>query len=369
MKNFIRKAMGLAVTTTLMMGLLAGCGSESSSTSQTTAASEANVAEKETVKEVEKEEGGSSTATSDEPVVVKIGTFGICAWNYPIIVAKEFGIWDEVFKDENVELDLTTSFTTGPEANEALTAGSLDLIWGEGDQPFLTGIQNGVDISIIAKVTSQDETIVVVAGGDNSEINSIADLNGKRIAVAVGTITHKSLIGDLKDNNVDVDSVELVNFSTPGDVVAAIGRGDVDAYIGYIFDINSSIKDGTLKKIGDSTGNPASTFILASNDFIDKYPDITEKIVEASEKGAEFIKENKDEAYDFIAEGTGWSLEDMNDLYPLIHTEVEFTDDDLDRLKITEQFLIDNDILDGELPTLETEHINRTFIDKVKAGN
>jgi hypothetical protein len=30
--------------------------------------------------------------------------------------------------------------------------------------------------------------------------------------------------------------------------MAAIEKGDVDAYIGYIFDINSSIKDGTLKK-------------------------------------------------------------------------------------------------------------------------
>lgn len=358
LKKLINKTIGMTIVAALAMGVLVGCGGDSDTSSQTTATSET----KATEKEIEKEE-------NDEAVVVKIGTFSICAWNYPIIVAKEFGIWDEVFKDDNVELELTTSFTTGPEANEALTAGSLDLIWGIGDQPILTGIQNGVDTSIIAKVSSQDETIVIVADGNNSEINSISDLSGKRIAVAVGTITHKSLIGDLKDNNVDVDSVELVNFSTPGDVVAAITRGDVDAYIGYIFDINSNIKDGTLKKIGDSTGNPASTFIVASNSFIDQYPDIAEKIVEVSAKGAEFIKENTDEAYDFIAEGTGWSLEDLNELYPLIHTEVEFTDDDLARLKVTEQFLIDNDILDGELPTLETEHINRTFIDKVKAGN
>jgi hypothetical protein len=59
----------------------------------------------------------------------------------------------------------------------------------------------------------------------------------------------------------------------------------------------------------------------------------------------------------------------LEELYPLIHTDVEFTDDDLAALKNTEQFLIDNDILDGELDTLESEHINTTFIDKVKAGN
>jgi ABC-type nitrate/sulfonate/bicarbonate transport system substrate-binding protein len=343
-KNFIRSAIGIATAALLSVGLMTGCSNDDKSSTAT------------------------NTASNDK-VVVKIGTFGTCAWNYPIIVAKEYGIWDEIFKDENVELQLTTSFTTGPEANEALTAGSLDVIWGIGDQPILTGVQNGVDTSILAKVSSQDETIAIVASGKNDDVNSVSDLKGKKIAVAVGTITHKSLIGVLKDNNVDVNDVELVNFSTAGDVVAAIERGDVDAYIGYIFDINNSIKDGTLKKIGDATDNPSSTYIVASNSFVNQYPDIAEKLVQASVEGAQYIKDNPEETYQFIADGTGWSLEDLEELYPLIHTDVEFTDDDLAQLKNTQQFLIDNDILEGELENFETEHINTTFIDKVKAGN
>jgi sulfonate transport system substrate-binding protein len=344
LKNIIHKTVSIAAAALLITGLMTGC-SKSADSNQ------------------------ADNTASDSKVVIKIGTFGTCAWNYPIIVAKEYGIWDKVFEGENVELELTTSFTTGPEANEALTAGSLDVIWGIGDQPILTGIQNGVDTSILAKVSSQDETIAIVAAGDNDALNSVTDLKGKKIAVAVGTITHKSLMGVLSDNNVDSNDVELVNFSTAGDVVAAIERGDVDAYIGYIFDINDSIKDGTLKKIGDATGNPSSTYIVAANSFINQYPDIAEKLVQASVEGAQYIKDNPEETYKFIAEGTGWSVEDLEELYPLIHTDVEFTDDDLAQLKKTEQFLIDNDILEGELPNLESDHINTTFIEKVKAGN
>ncbi len=344
-KRIIRKTVSVATVAVLTAGLMAGCSDSDSSN------------------------GTTANTTSDGKVIVRVGTFSTCAWNYPIIIAKEYGIWDEIFKDEDVELELTTSFTTGPEANEALTAGSLDVIWGIGDQPILTGIQNGVDTSILTKVSSQDETIALVASGDNNDINSVSDLKGKKIAVAVGTVTHKALIGVLKDNGVSPDDVELVNFSTAGDVVAAIEKGDVDAYIGYIFDINSSIKDGTLKKIGDATGNSVSTYVVASNSFIDQYPDIAEKLVEASVEGAQYIKDNPEEAYKFIAEGTGWSIEDLEELYPQIHTDVEFTDDDLAALKNTEQFLIDNDILDGELENFESEHINTTFIDKVKAGN
>jgi sulfonate transport system substrate-binding protein len=341
--KMIRKATCMVIVATLVMAMLAGCSKSSESSESTKTA-------------------------SDSKVVVRVGTFGTCAWNYPIIVAKEFGIWDEVFKDENVELDLTTSFTTGPEANEAITAGQLDVIWGIGDQPILTGIQNGVDISILTKASSQDKTITIVANA-NSDLNSVTDLKGKKIAVAVGTITHKSLIGVLEDNDIDVNDVELVNFSTAGDVTAALTRGDVDAYVGYIFDINDDIKNGTLKTIGDCTGNPASTYVVASNSFIEQYPDIAEKLVQVSVEGADYIRENTDETYDFIAEGTGWSIDDLKELYPLIHTDVEFTDDDLTELRKTEQFLINNKILEGELPNLESEHINTRFIEEVKEGN
>jgi sulfonate transport system substrate-binding protein len=341
-RNFIRRTVGIATAVFLTAGLMTGCASSNTD---------------------------DDNLTSDGKVVVKIGTFGDFAWDYPIIVAKEYGIWDEIFKDEDVELDLTTSFTNGPEANEALTAGSLDVIWGIGDQPILTGIQNGVDSSILAKVSSQDETIVLVTSSGNDDINSISDLKGKKIAVAVGTILHKSLIGVLNDNNISTDDVELVNFTTAGDVVSAIDRGDVDAYIGYIFDINNSITDGTLKKIGDATGSPSSTYIVAANSFVNKYPEIAEKLVQASVEGAEYIKDNPEETYKFIADNTGWSMDDMEELFPLIHLDVEFTDEDLAEINDTQQFLIDNDILDEEIENFETEHINTTFIDKIKAGN
>lgn len=305
-----------------------------------------------------------STQSDSGKTVVRVGTFSTCAWDYPLIVAQEYGIWDEVFEGEDVELQLTTSFTNGPEANEALTAGQLDVIWGIGDQPILTGIQNGVDLTILAQASSQDETITIVTDS-NSELNAVSDLKGKKIAVAVGTITHKSLMGVLSDNGISANDVELVNFTTSGDVVSALTRGDVDAYIGYVFDINDNIKDGTLKVIGDCTGNPASTYIVASSSFVDENPEITEKLLQASKEGAEYIDQNPEECYEYISNGTGWSVEDLNDLYPLLHTKITFTDDDIAELKNTEQFLIDNDILDGEITNLESEHINTTYIERI----
>jgi sulfonate transport system substrate-binding protein len=104
---------------------------------------------------------------------------------------------------------------------------------------------------------------------------------------------------------------------------------------------------------------------VASSSFVDENPEITEKLLQASKEGVEYIDQNSEECYEYISNGTGWSVEDLNDLYPLLHITVNFTDDNITELKNTEQFLIDNDILEGEITNLESEHINTTYIERI----
>jgi sulfonate transport system substrate-binding protein len=311
--------------------------------------------------------GSSATAGNDGTLTIHAGYLKQTAWNYSLIIAKEVGIWDEIFDGEDVDIEFTP-FTGGPEVNEAFTAGKIDIEYGMGDQPFLTGLQNGVDASILAKTSGQEETMIFVASSD-SDINSPADFKGKKIAVAIGTFTHKSLVGVLQSQGINVNDVELINFSTAGDVVTAITKGDVDVYLGSIFDLNEDIENGLVKQVGDITGYPANSYLVGMNSFIEEHPDLTEKIVEAAYEGAEYIRDNPDEVNSIIAESTGINEDNLNEFFPLVDTNVDFTDDDLQQIKSTEQFLLDNDFLDSEIPNLEENHINTTFIEKVKAGN
>lgn len=311
--------------------------------------------------------GNSEDEKNDGTITIRAGYLKQTAWNYSLIIAKEAGIWDEVFEGEDVEIEFTP-FTGGPEVNEAFTAGKIDIEYGMGDQPFLTGVKSGVDASILAKTSGQEKSMIFVADA-NSDISSPADFKGKRIAVAIGTFTHKSLVGVLQSQGIDVNDVELINFSTAGDVVTAITKGDVDVYLGSVFDLNESIESGLVKKVGDITGYPANSYLVGTNQFIEEHSDLTEKIVEAAYKGAEYIRENPDEVNPVIAEKTGIDVNNLNEFFPLVDTNVDFTDDDLRQIESTEQFLIDNDFLDGTISDLAEKHINTTFIEKVKEGN
>ena len=206
--------------------------------------------------------------------------------NHPNLqqIAQKYGIWDSVFGDDPVNVQLT-SFSSGPEVNEAITAGDIDIVINEGDQPFLSGIANGVDLTILSTELRQEKTLILVADS-NSEIQSAADLKGKNIAVPLGTYVHKSLIGVLQDNGISVDDVQLTNISAAGDAVAAIENGNVDVYIGTIFSLYSEIQDGKIKQIADLTGNGAYAYLIVAVYYIQplEYYEQTYSVQQAQHK-------------------------------------------------------------------------------------
>lgn len=353
MKN-LKRIIAIFISATLLTVGLTGCANSNKTD---------NKAEKETETQTEEK---AATTDSEEEITVRISYWEYNIWGSLLVFAQEWGIVDDVFEGTNVKLELIP-FQDGPTANEAVTAGELDFELSLGDQPFLTGNENGVDTVILAATARQEESLVLVAGSD-SDIESPADLAGKNIAVGIGQYTHKSLIGILQDNNIDINDVELTNYTVAGDVVTAISRGDVDAYIGSIFDLNASIEDGTLKKIGDCTGHPANVYLVGTNAFVKEHPEITEKIVEVVYKSANYFTEHFDEVSGYVAETVGLEQEDVKNLMPLVDLDVDLREEDVEAIKVTQDFLIDNDILTEELENLEEDHIDDSFIKKVRAG-
>lgn len=342
LKQYMYKLTAAITAASLLAAGLTGCGAEAQRT----------------------DKAESTTSGQDGEVTVNVAYFDSFVWGYYIQIAQEYGIWDEVFGEDNVKVNLT-GFTTGPEINEAITAGDIDIAINEGDQPFLSGVANGVDLTLLATELRQEKTLILVADAD-SDIQSAADLKGKNIAVPIGTYVHKSLIGVLQDNNISLDDVQLTNMSAAGDAIAAINAGDVDVYIGTIFSLYSNIQSGDIKQIADLTGNGAYAYLIGTNDFVSQHPDVTQKLVEVIYKATEYTSEQLDQVAGIIADGTGIDEAVIKELYPLLDTDMGFTDSDLEALLSTQDFLIENDIIDEEISDLKENHINTKFIETVK---
>src|SRR5437868_1370609 len=117
----------------------------------------------------------------------------------------------------------TYTFPNGPDLNQALVAGELDVAL-YGDTPALVARGAGQPTRLIAQSGIGNDAGVVAKkeGGPTS----LAELAGKKVAVQKGSYMHRYLLASLED--LGVQPQEIVHIYN-SDIEAALERGDVDA--------------------------------------------------------------------------------------------------------------------------------------------
>jgi ABC-type nitrate/sulfonate/bicarbonate transport system substrate-binding protein len=115
------------------------------------------------------------------------------------------------------------TFPNGPDLNQALAAGELDVAT-YGDTPALVARGASQPTRLIAQ--SQINLDAGIIAKKNGGPTSLAGLAGKKVAVQTGSYIHRYLLGALADANVK--PAEVIHIYS-ADTEAALERGDVDA--------------------------------------------------------------------------------------------------------------------------------------------
>ncbi len=170
--------------------------------------------------------GGGSTASADsgsgsdsgKKVVLRVGTQkdGIRA------VLQKSG----QLEDLPYEIEWST-FVAGPPLVEAAGADRIDVAW-VGCAPPIFGAAAGANFNVIAAVKERDSQENRLLVPEDSDIASIADLKGKKIAVPRGTSGHAFILNALESEGLSTKDVEFA-FLAPPDALAAFQSGSVDA--------------------------------------------------------------------------------------------------------------------------------------------
>jgi sulfonate transport system substrate-binding protein len=119
------------------------------------------------------------------------------------------------------------SFTSGPPLLEALNAGAIDL-GGVGNTPplFAAAAKSKIEVVSGAQMGAKGDTIVVPK---DSPITSVADLKGKKVAVAEGSSANYNLLAQLAKAGLSYKDIE-VKALQPADALAAFTNKHVDAW-------------------------------------------------------------------------------------------------------------------------------------------
>lgn len=168
--------------------------------------------------------GGCSVKTEQAPPSemkpLTIGVMGSVD-AVPLIIAKEKGYFEEAGVAVNIEI-----FKAAKDRDAALQAGALDGVLC--DEVAISIYQNaGIDMKITGITDGQFGLIA----GSKSDINTVADLVGKKVAISENTVIEYTLDKLLEANKIPISDVEKVVIPPMPTRLEMLNSGQVDAAI------------------------------------------------------------------------------------------------------------------------------------------
>lgn len=308
-KNFIKKIATVALATSIMTFGFTGCGDSgkvdektaADATEATSSTEDKTEAEKtETTETASETEAKKAGETDTELKKVTIAATGLDGTLTEVArIAQSQGYFEEELAKVGYEPDYQGFAQAGPAINEAFGGGTIDLAF-YGDLPALTAISNGIDIKVVASATSQLDYAILA--GENSEIASVSDLKGKKIAVGFGTVTYKYLDELLKSNGLSTSDIEIINTNVDGPTMLASNQ--IDAFVTqYGAGVNYQ-RAGVGKIVISTKDTPdlsGELILAARTDFIESDRDAVVAIVKALNDAYSFAVENPDDVAAAIA--------------------------------------------------------------------
>lgn len=265
----------LAALLTVVAAVLTACGGDKAATDQ-----EATPTETDTAKEV------------------RIGYFPNMT-HIATIVALEKGFYaEELGKDIKVT---TRTFNDGSAFMEGMSTDAIDL-GTVGPTPAINNYVKNPSHEIIAGAVNGGAVLVV---GKDSGVKTVADLDGKTVAVPTfGSTQDVGLMKALQQAGLKVvNSGGTVNTvkQAPADTAALLIQGEVDAAATQEpWGANMEINAGARVLLGADEfawGNESTnTVVVATKQFTKNNPETTKAILRAHAKAIDFIKANKEES-------------------------------------------------------------------------
>jgi sulfonate transport system substrate-binding protein len=144
-----------------------------------------------------------------------------------------------------------TEFTAGPVQLEALNVGSIDF--GDvGEAPPIFAQAAGAPLAYVAATVTRPRTEGVLVPKD-SDLRSVAQLKGRKVALNKGSNVHYFLVKLLEQHGLRYADVQPV-FLPPADARAAFEKGSVDAWVIWDPFFAAAEKSLDARLLADATG-------------------------------------------------------------------------------------------------------------------
>ena len=259
--------------------------------------------------------GLASAPAAAKDTEVNIGYFNNVT-HAQALYMKATGSLEEALPDD-VTINWT-AFNAGPAEVEALFAEDIDIGY-IGPVPAITAnVRSAGDVTVLCGAAQAGAILVK---SPDAEIESVADLDGKTVAIPqLGNTQHLCLLKLLSDNGlapVDQGGTVTVAAVENADVLNMMDQGNIDAAL-VPEPWGATLLNGGAEIVLDydevyMDGDYPVTVVVVRNEFLEEHPDIVDTFYEKHTETTSLLLENTDEAATVVNEelneATGKSLE------------------------------------------------------------
>ena len=262
-----------------------------------------------------------------------------------------YGIQQGYFEDEGIDLKVQPNPGGGTSSVPALLQGEYDVM-GLDLVSAITSIQAGLPIKMVAAGSATSEEpegdfagVLVKA---DSPIQGPEDFEGIRMGVnALGNVNELAINSVLEDQGLPASAISPVELPFP-EILAAIGRGDIDAGIEIepfvTIGENQGLRVVYRPWVGIKPGLQIGTMVMAQ-EKIDEDPDVVDAFARAVKATADDIQENPDAFRE--------ALPTLIDLDPALAQEINLIqwrgESDMESIELTGELMAKYGLIDEEI--------------------
>ncbi|MGB3292269.1 MAG: ABC transporter substrate-binding protein [Phormidesmis sp.] len=246
----------------------------------------------------------ANSAVADGPIV--IGYSNWPGW-WPWAIAEQEGLF--AANDVNVEMKWFDGYL---ESMNALAAGQIDGNCQTLNDTisFAADAVNGEVAVLVNDNSAGNDKIIVI-----EDINTVADLKGKKVAVEEGVVDDFLLTLALEAEGLSREDVDILPLET-GAAATAFAAGQADAVGAFPpFWLTALEREGS-KELISSADFPGAIpdLLVMSQTIIDERPEDVQAIVNTWFDVLAFMEENPERADEIMAERAGITIEELQQL-------------------------------------------------------
>ncbi len=254
----------------------------------------------------------SSLNSNQGKTTVTIAVNSVLVSGLPVYLAVDKGFWSA----EGLDVQLLDA-GTGPKQLDAVSSGKADFAGTVAEYPVMFASQKDPSFRFI---TTYVKDPYFVVARKSSGITSIVDLNGKKIGLKKQSAGGYYLNLLLNSYNLSVDQLDFEATL----YVEALTNRNIDAFV-WLLPLPVFAK----KALGNDViiFDGSSTYLeylglVGKKDYLDKNPDIVNKLLAGLMKTEEYMRANPNEVLAYGSKRLGLTAEELNYSLGFVHFNI-----------------------------------------------